>query len=294
MCGIRCAWAMAAFALCGMVATAGWGEVITTGDTKDDGSYFYAGYHTTGDLWIDAGSVFSRLYGCLGYATGSTGSAVITGAGSMWLTSNSLYVGYSGSGRLMVFGGNLVSAQTLYASLSDLYGSGWITARGGVLDADLSFDKAHGLTQTLAFGSGGTLQFTIDARSNLGIGYKQSGSLRIADGRSVASTTGFLGYHFHSSGAATVTGAGSKWTNSDNLYIGKDGRGTLTVSDGGQVTARDLNINSQSTVRVHVSGDRMLVLMAGNISNNGKLSLLADAFLPGGRIGRLWSMRIGR
>jgi len=58
------------------------------------------------------------------------------------------------------------------------------------------------------------------------------------------------------------------------------------VSDGGQVTAADLNIYKQATVRLHVSGDGMLLLgdasTVGSISNSGKLSVMADAFLPAG------------
>jgi len=42
------------------IGLTGWAGVSTTGDTKDDGSTFSAGYNanTTGGLTIDAGSVF--------------------------------------------------------------------------------------------------------------------------------------------------------------------------------------------------------------------------------------------
>ena len=41
------------------------------------------------------------------------------GRGSKWTNSGSLYVGYSGSGTLTVADGGSVTAETLYASLSD-------------------------------------------------------------------------------------------------------------------------------------------------------------------------------
>ena len=38
-----------------------------------------------------------------------------------------------------------------------------------------------------------------------------------------------------------MSGAGSKWTNINSLYVGYSGSGTLTVADGGLVTAKTLN-----------------------------------------------------
>ena len=40
----------------------------------------------------------------------------------------------------------------------------------------------------------------------------------IEAGGQVSNTTGYLGYNSGSSGTATVTGDGSKWTNSGSLY----------------------------------------------------------------------------
>jgi T5SS/PEP-CTERM-associated repeat protein len=40
-----------------------------------------------------------------------------------------------------------------------------------------------------------------------------------------------------SSGAVTLDGAGSKWTNSGNFEIEMAGDGSLTVSNGGVVTS---------------------------------------------------------
>ena len=64
-------------------------------------------------------------------------------------------------------------------------------------------------------------------------------------------------------------------------HRGYSGSGTLTVSDGGQVTAKSLSINSQSTVRLHVSGDRMLVL--GNARPLAASAIVASS--------RSWPMR---
>ncbi len=42
----------------------------------------------------------------------------------------------------------------------------------------------------------------------------------------------------------TVTGSGSKWTNSGSLYVGYIGRGTLNIRDGGNVLTSSLTIQS--------------------------------------------------
>ena len=45
-----------------------------------------------------------------------------------------------------------------------------------------------------------------------------------------------------STGAATVDGAGSTWTNSGALYVGNSGTGTLTIRNGGGVSAPTVSI----------------------------------------------------
>ena len=205
---------------------------------------FIVGNWHTGTLIIEAGGQVSNLYGCLGYFPGSTGAVTVTGAGSTWTNSGSLDVGWWGAGTLTVSDGGLVTAQTLSASPDDLFGNGTITVNGAVLDADLVFDSTHGPTQSLPFGAGGTLNLKVDGTGGLGAGHKGTGTLRIAEGRSVASTVGYLGYSSGSTGTATVTGAGSTWTNAGLLYVGHRGAGTLTVSDGGLVTAQTLYASS--------------------------------------------------
>ena len=47
---------------------------------------------------------------------------------------------------------------------------------------------------------------------------------------------GTLGFDAGATGAATVDGAGSTWTNSCDLYVGDSGDGTLTIRNGGAVS----------------------------------------------------------
>ena len=214
---------------------------VTGGGSRwTNSGYLWVGLEGVGTLTVEAGGEVSNTSGFLGYLSGSTGTATVTGAGSTWTNYDRFVVGHEGAGTLTVADGGLVTARTLYASLDDLFGNGTITVQGGaVLDADLVFDGTHGLTQALPFGTGGTLNLTVDGSQPLGVGYKGAGTLRIAGGRTAASLVGYLGLLSGSTGTATVTGADSTWTNG-GLYVGYKGAGTLTVTDGGLVTAEAL------------------------------------------------------
>jgi T5SS/PEP-CTERM-associated repeat protein len=220
--------------------SSGTATVTGAGSRWTDSYDLRVGNSGSGALNIEAGGEVSNRNGYLGSHPGSSGAATVRGTGSTWTNSGSLYVGNAGSGRLTVSDGGLVTAKTLYASLSDLVGNGTITAQGAVLDADLVFDATHGLQQTIAFGTGGTLNLSVDVTGTVGAGHRGNGTLRIADGVTVRTTSGYLGWHPGSSGTATVSGAGSTWTNSGSLYVGNAGNGKLIVSDGGLVTAKTL------------------------------------------------------
>jgi T5SS/PEP-CTERM-associated repeat protein len=219
--------------------SSGIATITAAGSKWTNSSSLYIGNNGSGILRIEAGGQVSSSTGYLGYCAGSMGTATISGTGSKWTNSGDLYIGKDGTGTLTVSDGGAVTAGTLFASLSSLSGNGTITTtQGAVLDANFRFDTAHSAQATFVFDSGGTL--TVSAAGTLGAGYKESGSLTIVEGVAISSSTGYLGYCADSMGTATISGTGSKWTNSGDLYIGKDGTGTLTVADGGSVTAGTL------------------------------------------------------
>ncbi len=83
-----------------------------------------------------------------------------------------------------------------------------------------------------------------------------SGALIIENGGTVSNTLGYIGYDTGSTGAATVTGAGSSWTNSDDLFVGNAGDGTLTIADGGAVSSLNslIGFDTGTTGTVTVTG----------------------------------------
>jgi fibronectin-binding autotransporter adhesin len=246
----------------------------------------YVGRAGSGSLHVEAGGQVNNTTGYLGYNAGTTGSATITGPGSKWTNVTELYVGRDGSGSLTVEDGGHVSAGTLYASLGDLHGDGTIeSTRGAVLDADLQFNAASPVQAAVGFGAGGILTVTA-AGGSLGAGYKGLGSLTVSEGAAVSSSFGYLGYNTGSTGTATITGAGSKWTNSTGLYVGNSGSGALRVEAGGQVSnsTNYLGFNSDSTGTATITGAGSKwansTLYVGN-SGNGQLRVGAGGLVSG-------------
>lgn len=232
------------------------------GSNWKNSDYLCVGYDGAGTLNIQAGGTVSNTWAYLGDSSGSQGSATVTGSGSKWANSERLVVGHwNGVGTLTVANGGLVTANTLWASSTDLYGNGTITAKGAILDnGSLVFDSTSGAQPTLPFGTGGALNLNLDGTGDLGAGYRGAGTLAITDGVRVVSRYGYLGYGPVSQGSATVSGGGSKWTNSSYLYVGYSGTGTLDVEAGGQVSSTmgylGYGSGSQSTTTVTGSGSK--------------------------------------
>jgi T5SS/PEP-CTERM-associated repeat protein/autotransporter-associated beta strand protein len=221
-------------------------------------SLLRVGYFGSGSLNIEAGGQVSSPDCIVGDNSGSTGAVTVVGTGSMWTNNGDLLVGGTGSGTLTVSdGGMVIINHGLYTSLNSLFGNGTISTNGVVLDVDLLFDSTHGLQKAIAFGSGGTINLNQNEDGVLGAGYNGNGTIRIAEGITVESLAGFLGYQSGSMGTATVTGIGSKWDNSRDLFIGHLGNGTLNIEMGGQVHNSDgiLGYQSGSTGTATVSGN---------------------------------------
>jgi T5SS/PEP-CTERM-associated repeat protein len=57
-----------------------------------------------------------------------------------------------------------------------------------------------------------------------------------------------VGANSGATGSVAVTGAGSLWTTTGNVQLGPGGTGSLSVDDGGTVTASDIRVYSRGTV----------------------------------------------
>jgi T5SS/PEP-CTERM-associated repeat protein len=243
------------------------------------------GYSGDGILNVKSGGfIDNQRSAYLGYNSGARGEAVVSGLDSTLKTAE-LFVGYDGQGSLTVAEGGVVNAQTIYAAIEDLHGDGVVNTTGTVLDADLVFDRAHGLQQTFAFGTGGKLNIDCRDKTELGAGFKGKGSLTIADGVAIDSGyNGYLGFIAGSEGTATVTGKGSQWNNYE-MYVGRNGKGNLNIEAGGAINTSMIYVgyDADSTGSITVSGDGSTLNMDSvlYLGDNGKGMLKIEA---GGRV----------
>ena len=99
---------------------------------------------------------------------------------------------------------------------------------------------------TIALVAGSKGRVTVDGAGStwtnsgtLSVGDRGGGTLIIQNGAVVSNGAGTIGRLAIAggSGSVTVDGAGSTWTNSGTLKIGDAGTGTLTISNGGTVSA---------------------------------------------------------
>lgn len=148
----------------------------------------------------------------------SVSSATVTGTGSQWTTGDLQLggdgtdpAGTLGNGHLTVSAGGKVSSSTAeVGAISGAEGSVLVEGRGSLWEV-----------------TGGPLS----------VGYNGTGSLTVSDGGAVTSINATIGSNATGNGTVTVTGAGSTWTSTGNIYVGNGGQGTLSIENGGVVTA---------------------------------------------------------
>ena len=97
-------------------------------------------------------------------------------------------------------------------------------------------------------GASGTLNMNVGTfnvtgsdftQTQLIVGNNGNGTLNVNNGADVHvsgfNSTVALGHHSTGNGTVSINGAGSTWTNDDQLWIGESGTGTLTIENGGSL-----------------------------------------------------------
>ena len=186
---------------------------------------FYVGEAGGGTLNISngaaaggpSGSTGVNPWAVVGDDPGSTGAVTVDGAGSTWSQLSDLSIAVSGRATMTVSNGGSVNS-----------GDSWIGRNAGST-GKVTVD-GNGSTWTNAPNS------YSDASGSLYVGNSGSGTLTISNGGKVSSGGYYgdsVGNNAGSTGSITITGSGSKWTSAENLFIGNQGNGTVTVSNGG-------------------------------------------------------------
>ena len=278
---------------------------------QDDGN-LYVGYEGAGSLEVADGGAVTNDYGYIAYGESSSGTVLVTGPGSKWTNAKDLAIGQNQPGaavraELTVSNGGLVEV----AGTIDLHNTGRLTLEGGSLNtgsfdvtADDSFTAANSFTFTggaLTVDGGtfnpGTPTFQVDGGTatdnptlriidgatttgltgNLTVGYNETGTLSVESGGSVSNLSSYIGREYETTGAVTVTGADSTWTNAGWLSVGFTGSGTLEIADGGAVS----NTTGVIAGQFHGTGE-VTVTGPGSVWTNSDELMIADCVNQGG------------
>ena len=235
-------------------------------------------------------------------------SVVLNGAGASWNTGHAIYIGYNGSGnQLLITNGaqmldtdaylgcgwpshgnsaTLAGANSSWQNNGDLsVGSAGsdnqlVVAEGAVLGDHTGYlGRYAGSSNNFAWITGPQAQWLNSGNLEVG-SYGAGNQLTIAGGAQVTSVDGYIGrYSGSSNNTVLVTGAGSQWNNSGALFVGHNGWGnTLTISNGGSVSAARLLVASNGVGGVVVDGGSLTATSAPSVigdSGNGALTVRA-------------------
>ncbi|PJI41599.1 MAG: hypothetical protein CTR54_14535 [Rhizobium sp.] len=231
------------------------------------------GYNGTGSLTIRNGAFVRSDGAILGWNAASTGTATVTGAGSRWRNTGTLYVGNLGDGFLTI------------ASNAD------VSSTDGYVGTEAGSDSELLVTGS---GSGWTLSGAFFVGHNSGA----EGTVTIANGGYVGSAQGILGDLAGSVGTMTVTGSRSMWAAvvdpamlySGDLNVGRHGTGHLSVVNSGAVYGNRLHIGNEvgSSGTVIVSGPGSTLALDDRLSigieGDGELTVANGATVRADRI----------
>ena len=198
------------------------GQNITVNLSVNGSGSMGAGFGGGGTMSISDGIVIKSTRGYIGYKSGATGEVTVNGPGSTWTNRSNLIVGHEGSGVLNITGGSAVSNHYGYI--------GYKSGSTGEVTVDGTGSKWTN-SSDLYVGGGP-------------FGDSGSGVLNITGGGAVSNLYGYIGHESGATGEVTVDGAGSTWTNTYNLYVGRYGSGVLNITGGGLVSVgRNLTID---------------------------------------------------
>ncbi len=250
---------------------------------------FYVGDFSAGSLTV-AGerATFSTGGNPLYLGADSTGDGSLTvGQGGTVSVANqlggdALSLGDEGTASAVVSGGSLDAAGVVV--VGD-YGTGTLTVEAGGSVAAQGFSVGSspgGSGAATVTGKGSTLTNVSDALGGFYIGDRGVGSLSVLAGGSV-STVGQSADVGDEPGASDsslgVAGAGSSFTAAGTLEIGAGGKGSLSVSAGGVVSAGslDVGLNTSGMGQVAVSGVGSLLDVAETEFTVGAVITVGDA-----------------
>ncbi|MCF7848392.1 MAG: autotransporter domain-containing protein [Kiritimatiellales bacterium] len=223
----------------------------------------------------DGGSVVNGNGGAIGYGSTSNNTALVTGSGSVWSNRGDLFIGMYGSDNMLSI-----------ADGGKVYSSNGILSVGGIVNdgegGSAGVSSGASRNKVLVTGVGSEWNNSHDLFiATAGLGNR----LDVVDGGRVSSLNGYIGSVVTENNGVSVSGAGSVWSNSADLFVGHGGRSNhLSILDGGFVE------NSRGSIGSGLPGlggigpyNAVLVTDPGSVWHN------RDAlYLGGHKLGADW------
>lgn len=268
---------------------------IDGGSVTNSVAALRVGYNgSTGTVTLTNGGTLStsnlNLIGDANTAGAGTGAVTISGAGSKWTITSGTPTGYGNlvigrgtgaNGSLTVSGGGAFDYQnnagTVWVGMNDVANDGHgggtgsviVTGAGSLLNSEsgVVLGQGAGSSGSALIEKGATL--TVQSAGSLLVGRGGEGSLTVSSGGTVNADS-YMAVADGSKGSVTVSGAGSSLTVAGGaINVGiHGGDGTLTVSDGGHVTAGTYMTIGQGTkgaATIDGAGS-LLTVTTGNIA----------------------------
>ena len=177
------------------------------------------GNSALGSVSVTDGDDLKSSYCLLGRNSGGDGTVAVDGAGSTWTASGTLYAGRSGNGMLDIKNGGVVALRSVTLGENS-------TGQGNI--------KVDGVNSSVSI-------------SSLNIGIDGRGVIDVTGGGKVtftSSSASSLAVNSGATAAVTVDGLGSESAGrSTTIYVGRDGEASLTITNGGLVSAGHLCID---------------------------------------------------
>jgi len=182
------------------------------------------------ETWAPAGSANG------GSGVWNTSTDNWNGGTTVWTNSNDAI--FSGTEGTVTVVNPIADSLTFSASQPYLLQSGTLALSGGSIIVNSDATISSVLTGPTGLFETGTATLTLSGSDNFGNSIVEigDGTLAIQSGGDVFSATGIAGGVAGLAGTVSVSGSGSKWTNSGVLYLGDSGTGTLTIAADGAVS----------------------------------------------------------
>jgi fibronectin-binding autotransporter adhesin len=180
------------------------------------------------------------------------------------------------------------SANSLTFSASGPYllESGTLTLTGSDVTANSAATISSAINSTVGLYMTGSAALTLTGSTGLGSSNLtvDLGTLNISGSGAVSDSSGYIGDNAGYSGTVTVSGSGSSWTNSSELYVGESGSGTLQIANGATASTSGysyVGYNAGSSGTVTVSGTSSTWTLNGPLEigyfGNGTLQITSGA-----------------